>query len=238
MIMERIKRFIPFLIIILGSVILQGQKKTEEIDYTALMSELEQYTPSGREPKVLVTDFVNDSFFESDKIGRAVAQMMETVISKSKRFYLVDRSGFDGSNTDREYYLQYARAAGADFIFNGSITEFGIRKTGTTFSTGASDKSSGIGGGVSFQRGKGTARLVLDLRIISVSTGEVIKKETGLGTSSSNNAVFGFEMLTFDDISTKFNIGQGVQGFDETLAGQAARNACIESITKIVRSIN
>lgn len=50
-----------------------------------------EYTPTGSEPRVAVLDLDNGTFFENDRIGKAVAAMIETELVQSKRCSVVER---------------------------------------------------------------------------------------------------------------------------------------------------
>ncbi len=204
---------------------------------------LPPYEPTGNEPHVLIIDFENQSFFESERLGYAVSTMFGNSLINSRRFRLVDRQNLENIMNEYKLGMQgltthdistIGQQLGVDYIISGAVTEFGIRRTGTSVGVAAVDADSGIGGGTRMQRGQGTARVVTDIRITKVSTGEIIYATSAVGEASSRNVVFGFEMLMDGYGAAGLEIGGGVQGFDQTLGGMASRDAAERVLHKLV----
>jgi len=197
---------------------------------------------TGNEPPILVMDFKNVSFFNSPTLGYGVSSMLQTSLVQSGKYKVVDRNnlakiveeqslGETGLTSDKESKI--GMLLGAEYIVCGEITEFGVKKTGTSYGLGMSQNSTSVGGGASIKTSKGTCRLVIDVRIISVKTGQVVKALSADGEAYSDNVDYGFDILTGKGIKTNLMIGSGVQGFDETIAGQSARKATIKLVNKL-----
>jgi len=197
---------------------------------------------TGQEPLILVMDFKNVSFFNSPTLGYGVSSMLQTSLVQSGKYKVVDRNnlakiveeqslGETGLTSDKESKI--GMLLGAEYIVCGEITEFGVKKTGTSYGLGMSQNSTSVGGGASIKTSKGTCRLVIDVRIISVKTGQVVKALSADGEAYSDNVDYGFDILTGKGIKTNLMIGSGVQGFDETIAGQSARKATIKLVNKL-----
>jgi curli biogenesis system outer membrane secretion channel CsgG len=169
----------------------QGRKNNKnEVNYEALLTLIKNYTPNGNEKTILILDFENDTFFDSDRLGKAVSHMFETIISSSQRVKLVDRSmiiqntnSYDVMQINLEDKIQKAKALGVEFIINGCVTEFGIKKTGTSVKASANvdENGSKIGTGLSFERGKGTARVTADIKIIDVNSMQTVYSNSSIG---------------------------------------------------------
>lgn len=191
-----------------------------------------------KDVRIAVLNFENESFFDSEKLGKFVGSMYETSFINAFATKVADR----GMVTDYveknkgDDYSEFMKALknelSLDYIITGSITEFGVKSTGTKVSAKASEANSGLGGGTSFKRGKGTSRLAIDVKITDLSTGDVVFKKFTVGEAKSKNSVIGLEFLT-GDLSTSVEFEGGTIGFDETLGGQAARHAIEQSIALI-----
>lgn len=207
--------------------------------------EIPGYTPDGNEPKVTVIDFVNESFFDSPVLGRAATTMFQSALVESKRFVLVDRTllttksnefnlNFDQITTDE--LILICKDLGIKYIITGSVTEFGIKATGTTVKTKVTDTKTKIGGGISMEMGKGTSRVAIDIKFTDVETKQVPFTTSTIGIATAKNSIFGLELLLPVKIGTGIEFGTGTQGFDETLAGRSMRNASRQLINKIIEN--
>lgn len=180
---------------------------------------------SSAKPVVLVLDFINNTRLDNVSLGSGIADMMTTALLESGKFRVVER-GETLENILAEQGLHQSglvssssaatigNILGASYVITGKVTEFGIRKESNTIGFG-------FGG-----TGKKTitARVVLDARLVSVSTAEAIAASTGIG-----------EVAT--EVSTGFvlpvTMEVGTIGFDETTIGQATRQALTNVVHKI-----
>lgn len=177
------------------------------------------YEGTGDKPKLAVFNFSNDTPFESEVIGPGVSNTLVTSLVKSKHFRVVERSMIQkvmgeislslSGMTGMESAVEAGEILGADYLIMGSITEFGIKTTGTGI---------GYGGNINSSIGvqKGTARVVIDIRVIDPTTSEVVNVATGVGSHYSTSVGLALKELS---------LLKGTVGFDETLIGIATRKA-------------
>ncbi len=233
--------FLKFIII--SVVLISACSTTKEIPKSADEIKIPDYQPTGNEPQVAVLDFSNQSFFESQRLGRAVATMFQTELVKSKRFKVVDRKNLE--RIMKEYKMgmkgltnkdvsEVGNQLGVDYFISGDVTEFGVKSTGTSVGASVTDRETGVGGGANVRKGKGTARVAVDVKITDVSNGQIIYMNSAKGKSFSENSAFGVSML-MDEAAVGTEIETGVQGFDETLAGKASRVAAKKMLKKIIK---
>lgn len=232
------------ILILLPVIILIGCAGSGTVIKAMPVQELPQYNPTGNEPQVAVLDFKNESFFESEVLGRGVATMFQTALVKSRRFKVIDRENL--SKIMEEYKLGMSgitskdvstigQQLGVDYLITGNVTEFGIKKTGTSVGAGAVDLSSLSGGGAKVKKEKGTARIVIDVKITEVKTGQIIYMSSATGEAFSENVNVGLALLTGSAVGAGATVGGGVQGFDETIGGKASRVAAYQMVNQIVK---
>ena len=179
----------------------------------------------GKKPVVLVLDFVNDTRLNNVSLGPGIADMITTALLETGKFRVVER-GETFRKIMEEQQLQLTglvnagsaaeigNVLGATHVITGKVTEFGIRKKSAT---------------VGFVLGGGgkktiTARVVLDARLVNVSTVEAERAGSGIGESSSEvNAGYALPV----------NFEVGTTGFDETTIGQATRRATQMVVNKL-----
>jgi curli biogenesis system outer membrane secretion channel CsgG len=205
--------------------------------------ELPPYTPTGKEPKVAVLVFENNSFFESNVLGKFVSDMFETALVRSQRFMVIDRKGLlklieekklSMSGLTGENAATFGQMTGADYLVTGSITEFGIKRTGTSVTGGAVNLATLSGGGATVKVEEGTARMAIDVKITAVATGQVVYMNSAVGQATSGNVNLGLAMLTGGVAAVGGQIKGGTIGFDETIAGKAARAAAYRHVQTMV----
>jgi len=187
-----------------------------------------EYTGTGEKPKVAVLDFSNDTPFESDVVGAGVTKILITALVKSKHYRVVERSMLKGvieeqslgvsGAVDAATASKLGKILGVDYIIMGSISEFGVKKSRTAVGYGENvDASVGVA--------KGTARIVLDVRVVDPNTAEIISVETGVGTHYSTNVGVAFKEIS---------LLTGVTGFDETLIGKSTRKSVFDIVNKFI----
>ena len=241
------KIFLVVLIILYLSCITQSlfsQKKDDENPPIPIPA----YNQNGNEPIVTVLDFANETFFVSDVLGRVATTMYQSALMESKRFNIIDRTmflskvnelnlAFDQLTNDE--ILTICKSLNIQYLISGAVTEFGIKKTGTTVRTTISESNTKIGGGLSMEMGKGTARVAIDIIFTDVRTNNIVFTTSTIGTATSKNSLFGLELLLpIQNLDTGIQVGGGVEGFDETLAGKGIRNAARQLINNIITESN
>lgn len=203
---------------------------------------LPPYKPTGDEPVVAVVDFDNESFFESDTLGPQVTRMFETALVKSHRFKVVDRKKLEHVMREKNMAksgdvqanaASFGKVLGVEYLITGSVTEFGIKREGSSVGFGASTADSTAGAGVTTGSARGTARIVVDLKVIAVKDGTIAYSDSAVGESYSENVNFGLDLLT-GGTKLDLNANGGTIGFDETVSGKAARACADEHVYKMV----
>lgn len=234
----RVQEFCFISLIVLSQFILVGCSSTMAGPSSPAPSEEErpiefvfpEYTGTAEKTKIAVFEFSNDTPFESTIIGAGVANTLVTALVKSKHYIVVERSmlqkimaeqnlGMTGA-IDAATASQVGKVLGLDYIITGSISEFGVKSERTAIGYGKEVVAS-----VGFS--KGTARIVLDVRVIDPITAAIVSSETGVGTHFSTNIGLAYEQITFLT---------GTVGFDQTLIGKATRKAVLDIVHKFINN--
>ncbi len=180
---------------------------------------------SALKKRIAVISFEDRSGY-GHNIGRGVADMLVTSLVESDKFIVIERAELDEILKEQglgqtglvtpQSAAKVGQLLGLQRMITGSITEFGSKK---------SKVGGGIGGfdiGVSTT----TARVVVDLRIINVNTGEIVMAKSAEGEDSST----GLDNVGMDDIDF-----HNSNTWDNTQLGIASResiNECVEFITE------
>ncbi|MEW6557914.1 MAG: CsgG/HfaB family protein [Elusimicrobiota bacterium] len=221
--MQKLVFFLLCIIVSLTGCVTVQTTTTESATEDVLELNLPHY--NGPRKIIYVFDLKNSSEFDDPKIGRGMAKMLTTALVDSKRFKVVERSPemiksileeqrfSQSAVVDEQTAARIGKLLGAQAVVVGEVSEFGIRKTGVyTGFTGSRNI---------------TTRIVIDAKMVSVETGEIISAATGIGTcttsSSGTGAVLSFEY--------------GTEGFDETSIGIATRKAIYQLVEKIAMEV-
>jgi curli biogenesis system outer membrane secretion channel CsgG len=180
---------------------------------------------SALKKRIAIINFEDRSGY-GHNIGRGVADMLVTSLVESDKFIVIERAELDELLKEQglgqtglvtpQSAAKVGQLLGLQRIITGSITEFGSKK---------SKVGGGIGGfnlGVSTT----TARVVVDLRIINVNTGEIVMAKSAEGEDSST----GLDNVGMDDIDF-----HNSSTWDNTQLGIASResiNECVEFIAE------
>ncbi len=161
-------------------------------------------------------------------VGTGIGDMLVTSFADTKKYTLIEREKLDkvldeqklgaSGAVTAQTAAKIGRLLGAHFIITGSVTEFGIKDS--KIGVGGLEKVLPFGGGAKMS--KNTARVVIDVRGIDTTSGQIVAAAKGEGTKSS--AEFSGNL----SIAPDFDFGK--DGFDETIIGKAARVA-VESVT-------
>ncbi len=133
--------------------------------------------PSGLKRKVAISRFTNEtkygqSFFidkNNDKIGKQAMDILSSKLFESGKFIMLERADLSKIEDELKIGNSAKLSNGADYIILGSITEFGRREV------------SDVGMFSRVKRQEAFARV--HIRIVDVSTGQIIYSEEGKGTS-------------------------------------------------------
>lgn len=178
-----------FSTLIVGTVLFSGcatMKKTEihetPSDSTPEVSktlQIKKDEPTGLKRKVAIGRFTNEtrygqSFFidkNNDKIGKQAMDILSAQLFKSGKFIMLERA--DMSKIEDELKMGGSKKLdnAADYLILGSITEFGRKET------------SDVGWFSRVKKQETFAKV--HIRIVDVSTGEIIYSEDGKGSAYS-----------------------------------------------------
>ncbi|WP_139958363.1 CsgG/HfaB family protein [Flavicella sediminum] len=164
--------------------------------------------------KVAIARFSNETqyakgvFYDksNDPLGKQASDILATKLAASDKFILLERQDMD--KILEEMKLQGSEGLqkiGADYLIIGSITEYGRKNTGDTHVFSNSKTQ--------------TVEAGLNIRLVDVSTGQIIYSEEAKGTAET---------------TTKTVIGLGESAdFDATLSDKAISGA----ISKLVENV-
>lgn len=180
---------------------------------------------SALKKRIAIINFEDRSGY-GHNIGRGVADMLVTSMVESDKFIVIERAELDELLKEQslgqtglvtpQSAAKVGQLLGLQRIITGSITEFG-------------SKQSKVGGGIGgFNLGVSTttARVVVDLRIINVNTGEIVMAKSAEGEDSSTGLDnVGVEDIDFHNSSTWDNTQLGI-------ASRESINECVEFISE------
>jgi curli biogenesis system outer membrane secretion channel CsgG len=194
--------------------------------------------------RVAVLDFdyatvhsgVSALFGQDVDIGKGIADMLVTNLVREGTYSVIERKQLDqvlaeqnfqqSGRADPSSAVRLAKLLGVDAIIIGSITEFG-----------RDDKSRGIAGGVrvggiglgGLGKKEAKAVVVIDARIVSTETAEILGVATGKGTSkrSGVNIAGG---AAIGGVAAGGALNMSSSNFGATIIGEATR-AAVDSLS-------
>jgi len=177
--------------------------------------------------RVAISRFEDRSGSGYNHLGAGVADMLATALVKSGKFAVIERQELDKIVEEQKLgesglvtpqtAPKVGQLLGAELFVVGAITECGT-------------KESNIGGGVSIFGGglkTKTARVVVDIRLINTSTGEVIASESEEGSESTTGVAVRYEDMDFNNQDS----------WDNTDIGKAAREAIDKTVELIAKNM-
>lgn len=161
--------------------------------------------------KIAVFSFEDKSISNYSDIGNGLADMITTELVKNGAYSVIERQqlasllneyslGMSGL-LDSESVIEAGKMIGVEYAVFGAVTEYGVHV----------ESKSGGAFGVSISSTTSMARVGLDIRMVNTATGEII---------AADNVV-----ETVEKTKRKVLPGYSNHNFDETLVGEAARNA-------------
>jgi curli biogenesis system outer membrane secretion channel CsgG len=178
-----------------------------------------------------VHQWVYDMFGSDQDIGKGIADMLVSNLVRNGTYSVIERKQLDqvmreqnfqqSGRADPSSAVQLAKLLGVDAIIIGSITQFG-----------RDDKKLGIAGGVriggiglgGFGKKSAKAVVVIDARIVSTTTAEILGVATGHGESKrSGLALAGGAAV--GGVGGIGAIDMGSSNFANTIIGEATRFA-------------
>ncbi len=167
--------------------------------------------------RIAVVDFIDKTDYGKGRLGIAATDMLEGELARTEKFTMVSHSGANevldlqalgqSGALEGNTVMQAGKLIGANAIINGSVSEFGIKKSGITVP--------GLIGTKQME-----ARAVVDILLIDGTTGVIMMSEKAEGKADTHAAKF----LNIGDEGT----------YDETLAGKALRGAISNLVAKVV----
>ncbi len=159
------------------------------------------------------------------QVGHGMADMLTTALVKSGNYRVFERAEIDKVMQEQalgqsgvvtpESAAKAGKMLGAEIAVVGAVTEFGHKKQ----STGGALKRIGVGAAVSKQ----SATVGVDVRIVNISTGEILKADNVRKEHAKSGLSLDTKEGSFDNQAQ----------FDESVVGKATR-AAIEEIVKML----
>jgi curli biogenesis system outer membrane secretion channel CsgG len=205
------KRVIILFVICATSIHTNAQRKVVKVE--SQVQEVKEQTQSLKR-KVAIARFSNETtyakgvFYDkaNDPLGKQAVDILSSKLASSNKFILLERQDMD--KIEQELKIagnESLQKVGADYLIIGSITEFGRKNVGDV-SVFSRSKTQTVQAGV-------------NIRLIDVSTGQIIYSEESKGEAETTN---------------KTVMGLGKQtDYDATLSDKAISAA----ISKLVENI-
>lgn len=174
-------------------------------------------TKSGLKRKVAIGRFTNEtkygqSFFldkGQDRIGKQALDILSNKLNETNKFILLERADLDKIQKELEIAQASALKNSADYLIIGSVTEFGRKETGKV--------------GVFSRTKKQLAFAKVHIRLVDVSTGQIIYSEEGAGEAYSEAGTV---------------VGVGAQaGYDSTINDKALDAAITNLSSNIIENL-
>jgi curli biogenesis system outer membrane secretion channel CsgG len=167
--------------------------------------------------KVAIARFSNETQYakglfydkENDPLGKQTVDILSTKLAASNKFILLERQDLDKIISEIEYAgNENYQKVGADYLIIGSITEFGRKN---------------VGKARVFSRSKTqTVQAGVSVRLVDVSTGQIIYSEEAKGEAeTANKTVMGFGERT---------------DYDATLSDKAISAAISQLVENIINN--
>ncbi len=196
-----------------ATVVFSGCETTSSVTVKESPARVVEKTDSayeGLKRKVAVARFSNETQYakgafydkDNDPMQHQVMDILTTKLAVSGKFILIERSDLELVEKEQDYSGLSSAKIGADYLLVGSITKYGRKNVGTHASVFSRSKTQIVEAGVS-------------IRLIDVSTGEIIYADEGEGEAE----------ITATDV-----LGFGTSaGYDSTLNDKAIE-AAIQSL--------
>lgn len=218
--MKNIKfAFLGFLVLSLPACYAKTKVKMKQ-DVSANVTEKVESRYTGLRRRVGVVDFENKTAYGQGRLGQAAGDILITELVKTGKFIVVERDkvnklleeqklGLSGV-IDANTAAQMGRVLGLSAIVTGSISNFGVRTTGSDYLITQSKRQE--------------ASCTVDIRVVDAETGQILLADSGKGVSKVGTGSF---------------LGMGTKGgYAETIEGDALRAAISQLIVNITSQIN
>ncbi|MCH9705291.1 MAG: CsgG/HfaB family protein [Proteobacteria bacterium] len=183
---------------------------------SATIEQLEE-TPKGLKRKVAIARFTNETRHGSsallddnnDRIGRQASDILAARLTESGKFLLFERQDLSKIKTEQDIAGITSQIVGADYLIVGSISEFGRNVVSDI--------------GIFSRTKKQRARAVVNVRLVDVSTGQIIFSEEGTGEALS-------------EAGRVLGVGSSA-GYDAVLDDQALSAAISKLISNLIENL-
>lgn len=193
-------------------------QKTVNVEEPTIQSEETQTKTMKR--KVAIGRFTNETEYgkglfydkENDPMGKQALDILSAKLASSEKFLLLERNDLAALLEEANRNGQSSQQAiGADYMIIGSITEFGRKTTSQTKVFSASKTQ--------------TVEAAVNLRLIDVTTGQIIFSDEGKGAA---------------EITTKSSfVGTGGHaGYDATLSDKAISAAIDQLVENVINKLS
>ena len=167
--------------------------------------------------KVAIGRFTNETnygkgFFDKSNentIGRQAMDILSTRITQSEKFIMLEREDMDLINSELKMNNLNNLNIAADYLIIGSISEFGRNTTGEV--------------GVFSRTKKQSAYAKVNIRLVDVSTGQLIYSEEGAGEA-------------FSEVGTVLGAGTRA-GYDSSLNDKVISAAISKLVNNIIENL-
>ncbi len=193
-------------------------------------TQLEAQEKKGRKKRIAVLDFNDQTntrsrfrWYNYKHVGEGVMDMVITELVKSGRYRVMERSQIDAILQEQgmqqsgvmtqETAVEVGKLLGVELAVFGNVTEFGYSKGKQNVSIP----------GVNVKVGNNKATVAIDLRIVSITTGEILTAENVREEKSATSIGVDTRKIDFSD----------QKSFDESVVGKAARKA-VEDVVKLI----
>ncbi len=171
----------------------------------------------GLKRKVAIARFSNEtkhgnSFLldkNNDRIGKQASDILAARLTDSGKFLMFERQDLNKIKAEQDLANITPKAIGADFLIIGSVSEFGRTTTSEV--------------GIFSRNKKQKANATVNVRLVDVTTGQIIFSQEGSGEALSEaNRVFG--------------VGESA-GFDSKLDDEALSAAISKLVSNLIENL-
>jgi len=188
-----------------------------EVKKTVVSKTIESQPKHFIKRKVAIGRFTNETnygkgFFDKSSeqsIGRQAMDILSARLAASEKFIMLEREDMDLINSELEMNNLGNLNIAADYLILGSISEFGRNTTGEV--------------GVFSRTKKQTAFAKVNIRLVDVSTGQVIYSEEGSGEA-------------FSEVGTVLGAGSRA-GYDSSLNDKVISAAISKLVNNIIENL-
>ena len=171
----------------------------------------------GLKRKIAIARFTNEtkhgnSFLldnNNDKIGKQAMDILSARLTQTGKFLMFERADLGKIIKEQKLANVSSKVVGADYLIIGSVSEFGRTTTSDV--------------GIFSRNIKQEANATVNIRLVDVTTGQIIFSQEGSGTSSSEAA-------------RTFGVGKRA-GFDASIEDKALSAAISKLVSNLVENL-